>query len=87
MVSWAKRVPNFLYDPDNFASLFVPTIETTRLSYIMDLLSANKHHVMLVGGSGVFIFSIALLLQSSAPGQHLMFLKIKYNTCLTDLCF
>ena len=88
MVSWANRVPNFLYDPNNFASLFVPTIETTRLNYIMDLLSANKHHVMLVGGSGVFFFfSIALLSQSSAPSQHLMFLKIKYNTCLTDLRF
>lgn len=76
MVSWANRVPKFLYDPNNFAGLFVPTIETTRLNYIMDLLSANKHHVMLVGGSGMFILSIALLLQCSAFGQHLKFLKI-----------
>ena len=54
MVSWANRVPTFLYDPNDFASLFVPTMETTCLRYIMDLLSANKHHIMLVGGSGVF---------------------------------
>ena len=57
MVSWANTVPKFVYDPNDFASSFVPTMETTRLRYIMDLLSANKHHVMLVGGSGVFFAS------------------------------
>lgn len=58
MVSWANRVPKFVYDANDFAGLFVPTMETTRLKYIMDLLVANKHHVMLVGGSGVFFASL-----------------------------
>ena len=57
MVLWANAVPKFLYDPNDFASLFVPTMETTQLRYIMDLLTANKHHVMLVGGNGVFFAS------------------------------
>lgn len=37
---------------DNFASLFVPTVETVRLSYLLDLLVPNQHHVMFVGNSG-----------------------------------
>lgn len=37
---------------DNFASLFVPTVETTRLSYLLDLLLPNQKHVMFVGNSG-----------------------------------
>lgn len=37
---------------DNFSSLFVPTVETTRLSHLLDLLLPNQHHVMFVGNSG-----------------------------------
>jgi dynein heavy chain len=52
MVHWSQRVPQFTYTPDNFSSLFVPTVETTRLTYLLDLLLPNKHHVMFVGNSG-----------------------------------
>ncbi|KAL4450636.1 hypothetical protein ABPG77_000992 [Micractinium sp. CCAP 211/92] len=52
MVHWSQRVPKFTYTPDNFSSLFVPTVETTRLSYLLDLLVPNQHHVMFVGNSG-----------------------------------
>ena len=37
---------------ENFSSLFVPTVETTRLSFLLDLLVPNQHHVMFVGNSG-----------------------------------
>lgn len=52
MAHWSQRVPAFTYAPDNFASLFVPTVETTRLSYLLDLLVPNQHHVMFVGNTG-----------------------------------
>lgn len=52
MAHWSQRVPAFTYSPDNFASLFVPTVETTRLSYLLDLLVPNQHHVMFVGNTG-----------------------------------
>lgn len=52
MAHWAQRVPAFTYTPDSFSSLFVPTVETTRLTYLLDLLLPNKHHVMFVGNSG-----------------------------------
>lgn len=52
MAHWSQRVPQFTYTPENFSSLFVPTLETTRLSYLLDLLVPNQHHVMFVGNSG-----------------------------------
>jgi dynein heavy chain, axonemal len=36
----------------DMAAMFVPTVETVRLSYISKLLRKNGHHVMLVGGAG-----------------------------------
>lgn len=30
----------------------MPTVETARLSYLLDLLVPNQHHVMFVGNSG-----------------------------------
>ena len=33
-------------------SFFVPTVETTRLNYLLELLLPNMHHVMFVGNSG-----------------------------------
>ena len=53
MVHWSTKVPAFVYNPMDFASLFVPTVETTRLTYLLNLLVSNRHHVMLVGGTGM----------------------------------
>lgn len=35
----------FQYWPGDFGAIFVPTVETTRLTYFLDSLVANKHHV------------------------------------------
>lgn len=52
MAPWSRRVPAFAYDPAALSSVFVPTVETVRLTYLLDLLMANRHHVMFVGSSG-----------------------------------
>lgn len=52
MAHWSTRVPKFTYTPDCLAYAFVPTVETARLSHLLDLLLPNRHHVMFVGGSG-----------------------------------
>ena len=54
MVPWENKVPSFSYMPDNFSSLFVPTVDTTRLTYFLDTLVAKKHYVMFVGNTGTF---------------------------------
>ncbi len=52
MVSWEARVPAFAYAPDAAAAVFVPTMETARLTYLLDTLVARRHHVMFVGSTG-----------------------------------
>ena len=52
MVSWEARVPAFAYAPDASAAVFVPTMETARLTYLLDTLIARRHHVMFVGSTG-----------------------------------
>ena len=70
MVPWATKVPAFVYDPSNFANLFVPTVETTRLTYLLNLLVANRHHVMLVGGTGALLPDFLERVQPCEDNQH-----------------
>ncbi|CAD7696266.1 unnamed protein product [Ostreobium quekettii] len=53
MVPWDDKVEPFTYTPGmDFNSVFVPTVETTRLTYFLDSLVGNKHYVMFVGNTG-----------------------------------
>ena len=52
---------------ENFSSLFVPTVETTRLSYLLDLLVPNQHHVMFVGNSGGCMCCLLACLPARLP--------------------
>jgi hypothetical protein len=69
MVHWETLVPPFVYTPGS--ALFVPTVETTRMTYFLDSLVANKHHVMFVGSTGALVgfgqFSFLCALLSSLP--------------------
>ncbi|XP_061501815.1 dynein beta chain, ciliary isoform X1 [Anopheles gambiae] len=50
---WTELVPSFELDTDiPLQSMLVPTTETTRLRWFMDILIEDKHPVMLVGGAG-----------------------------------
>ena len=59
-VEWSTRVPTYTPIPIGggagetpFTQLFVPTSDTVRTTYLMNLLQRKGHHVMLVGsGSG-----------------------------------
>ncbi|CAG9135931.1 unnamed protein product [Plutella xylostella] len=52
-VPWTEKVPKFELDPDiPLQAVLVPTAETIRIRYFLDLLMKNKHPVMLVGGAG-----------------------------------
>ncbi|CAF1186132.1 unnamed protein product [Adineta steineri] len=50
---WSKKVPKFELDPDiPLQAALVPTSETVRIRYWMDLLMERGYPVMLVGGAG-----------------------------------
>ena len=77
MAHWSQRVPQFTYSPENFSALFVPTVETTRLTYLLELLVPNKHHVMFVGNSGKCTWLPVGLLARGAAHQSLCVLHSK----------
>ncbi|CAH8610943.1 unnamed protein product [Heterobilharzia americana] len=50
---WSKRLPVFELDPElPLQAMLVPTTETVRLRYFLDLLLQRKRPVMLVGNAG-----------------------------------
>lgn len=53
MVPWSTVLQPYSPPPGApFASLYVPTAETVGLQFLVDRLQANRHCVMLVGGTG-----------------------------------
>ncbi|XP_063753564.1 dynein axonemal heavy chain 10 [Eleginops maclovinus] len=52
-VPWSSLVPKYIYNPDlKFADILVPTIDTTRASWILEQMVKIKRPVLLVGESG-----------------------------------
>lgn len=50
---WTRLIPNIEIDLEiPLQAILVPTVETTRLKYFMDILMKKKHPMMLVGSSG-----------------------------------
>uniref|UniRef100_A0A7S0GLB7 Dynein heavy chain n=1 Tax=Micromonas pusilla TaxID=38833 RepID=A0A7S0GLB7_MICPS len=53
MAPWTDRVDSFGYNASEaFANIFVPSVESTRLSFLLDGFIANKHYCMFVGNAG-----------------------------------
>jgi dynein heavy chain len=51
--SWAGKIPNYEHtDEPIYNKIFVPTIHTTRLRYLLDIHLKRKHPVLFVGGAG-----------------------------------
>ncbi|XP_037831220.1 dynein heavy chain 1, axonemal isoform X2 [Kryptolebias marmoratus] len=52
-VSWMKNTERVTIPPEtSFTDIFVPTADTVRMSFLMDLLLTNKKPVLCVGPSG-----------------------------------
>ncbi|XP_049878702.1 dynein beta chain, ciliary [Pectinophora gossypiella] len=50
---WTEKIPKFELDSDiPLQAVLVPTSETIRIRFFLDLLMKNKHPVMLVGSAG-----------------------------------
>jgi dynein heavy chain len=52
---WRSRVPNWKYPSDSvpqFNSILVPTVDSVRSAYLIDLLAKQKYGVLLIGENG-----------------------------------
>jgi dynein heavy chain, axonemal len=53
-LSWASKVPEFVYDKDTqFFDLLVPTIDTIKYSYVAELMLDIEKPFIITGESGV----------------------------------
>eukprot|EP00050_Salpingoeca_kvevrii_P003770 m.233351 g.233351 ORF g.233351 m.233351 type:complete len:4592 (-) comp10879_c0_seq1:411-14186(-) len=61
LAPWTEIVPEFTYDPElPLSAALVPTSETARVAYWMDLLMGAGHPVLLVGAAGTGKTALAL---------------------------
>ncbi|XP_039265498.2 dynein beta chain, ciliary-like [Styela clava] len=84
-VPWSDSVPGFELDPDMpLQACMVPTTETRRIRYFMDLLMEKRRPVMLVGnaGSGKTVLVQAKL---GALPEDYMFANVPFNFYTTSL--
>ena len=52
-VLWMKIIEKFEVDPKlSFSEIIVPTTDSVRNTYLLDLLLSNDKHVLCVGGTG-----------------------------------
>lgn len=80
MAPWEEKVPEFQFIEGDFSSMFVSTVETTRLTYFLDSLVANRHHVMFVGNTGTGKSAIMLNKLKNMNADAMAFYTISMNS-------
>ena len=80
MVPWDDRVPRFSYAPEAISSIFVPTVETTRLTYFLDSLVPNRHYVMFVGNTGTGKTAIMMNKLRSMDAEAMTYCTLNMNS-------
>uniref|UniRef100_A0A1I8JH23 DHC_N2 domain-containing protein n=1 Tax=Macrostomum lignano TaxID=282301 RepID=A0A1I8JH23_9PLAT len=81
---WTKIVQKFELDPDiPLQAALVPTSETTRIRYFLDLLIEKKRPVMLIGGAGTGK-SVLLGDKLSSLGEDYMVANVPFNFYTTS---
>ena len=81
MCHWRERVPQYLYAPENdFGKIFVPTVDTSRLTYLLDSLFENKHYVMFVGNTGTGKTAIMQSKLSSMDAEEVTQCTVSMNS-------
>eukprot|EP00741_Cyanophora_paradoxa_P005992 tig00000955_g5810.t1 len=84
MVGWVDKVQS--YTPISgtlFANIFVPTLDTTRLTYLLDLLIPRRHPVLFVGNAGTGKTTIMKDKLRSLDTDVLMSIAVNLN-CFSD---
>jgi dynein heavy chain len=90
-VHWGSRIPQWSYTGSNlaleFASLLIPTIDSVRTEYNMELSIKQSRPVILVGGPGTAkTASILQVLDKKDPATT-SFKKLSFSSATTPLIF
>ena len=81
---WAEHVTDYVHDATAiFGNIYVATMETQRLTHLLDLLMPNKHACMFVGGAGTGKTTIMFDKLRSMDAEAFSSMNINLN-CFTD---
>lgn len=82
-VPWMETVPQFVCNPDvPFSEIIVPTSDTVRYTYLIDILLAHNNHVLCVGetGTGKTLNISSKLMKDMPPDVVPVFLTFSART-------
>jgi dynein heavy chain len=83
--SW--EYPSNLEEPD-FSSMLVPTIESTRATFILRMLHSQRHAALMTGSSGTAKTSTALMFFDAMGQQDSMKIKkVCFSSATTPAMF
>jgi len=82
---WDDRVPNWRpLKTMSFFDMIVPTVDTVRNSYVVDILMKIKKHVMVVGATGTGKTILAQTLLKDLPQTHAQ-MVINFSAATTSM--
>eukprot|EP01028_Stygiella_incarcerata_P006636 TRINITY_DN270_c0_g1_i1.p1 TRINITY_DN270_c0_g1~~TRINITY_DN270_c0_g1_i1.p1 ORF type:complete len:4523 (-),score=1222.92 TRINITY_DN270_c0_g1_i1:192-13760(-) len=87
---WNERIPEWVYPGDEnfeFSTLFVPTLDSVRIEYLLSLYTRRQKGVLLVGGPGTAkTVTIENLLRRNNP-EVMLFKKMNFSSATTPHMF
>lgn len=84
---WEKWTPPIWEHPSgerlNFSNLLVPTMDSTRASYVIEQIHKQKSHVMIVGAEGTAKTSVQLMFMSKLCPSKMVTKRINFSSATT----
>ena len=84
-VNWSNEVGVYVHPEDGkFSKILVPTVDTKKFSYLLNLMVSNKFPVMFVGESGTAKSVIISNYLNSLDPENFMKLNINFSSRTTS---
>ncbi|XP_069789574.1 dynein axonemal heavy chain 10 isoform X2 [Narcine bancroftii] len=85
-IPWSKLVPKYIHSPQvKFLDILVPTVDTTRISWLLGEMVKIKHPVLLVGESGTSKTATTQNFLKNLNADVTLLLTISFSSRTTSL--
>ncbi|XP_053555751.1 dynein axonemal heavy chain 10 [Bombina bombina] len=85
-VPWSKLVPKYIHKPEEkFVDILVPTVDTTRTTWLLEKMVKIKRPVVLVGESGTSKTATTLNFIRNLNSDSTMLLTINFSSRTTSM--
>ncbi|CAH2295752.1 dynein heavy chain 10, axonemal [Pelobates cultripes] len=85
-IPWSKLVPQYIHKSDvKFIDILVPTVDTTRTTWLLEQMVKIKRPVVLVGESGTSKTATTLNLLKNLNRDNTMLLTINFSSRTTSM--